>query len=198
MRKSLTKKQQAWIDHYVICLNATEAARRAGYKWPNKVGPYNIGALRDEIDHRMKELVISADETLARVSAHATGSMADFIVDDPIYGYRIDLNKADELGRLGLIKKYKETQNTTINNKTGDEYTTIRREVELYPSDTALDKLMRYYSLYSDKVKIEDWQSDIVRMLRDGELTPEDVKAAYPDLASQFFAKAGIDASNDS
>ena len=28
----LTDKQKAFVNHYLICLNATEAAKRAGYK----------------------------------------------------------------------------------------------------------------------------------------------------------------------
>jgi transposase len=47
------------------------------------------------------------------------------------------------------------------------------------------------------KHRIEDWQSDIVEMLKDGSLSPDDVRAAYPDLAAQFFFKAGVDAISD-
>jgi uncharacterized protein (DUF433 family) len=47
------------------------------------------------------------------------------------------------------------------------------------------------------KVTVYDWQSDIVELLRTGKISADEVRAAYPDLAAQFFAKAGVDAPGD-
>lgn len=47
------------------------------------------------------------------------------------------------------------------------------------------------------KVKIEDWRSEVVEKLQSGELTTEEVKAVWPDLAAEFFAKAGVSASSN-
>lgn len=41
-RRGLSPKQQAFVEHYAACGNATEAARRAGYKNPNKVSAENM------------------------------------------------------------------------------------------------------------------------------------------------------------
>ncbi len=38
----MTPKQQAFVEHYAACGNATEAARLAGYKHPNVAGPVNL------------------------------------------------------------------------------------------------------------------------------------------------------------
>lgn len=38
------------------------------------------------------------------------------------------------------------------------------------------------------------WEDEVLEALRKGELTPDQVRAAYPDLAADFFRKAGIDA----
>jgi len=38
----VTPKQQAFVEHYAACGNATEAARLAGYKHPNVAGPVNL------------------------------------------------------------------------------------------------------------------------------------------------------------
>jgi phage terminase small subunit len=38
----LTPRQQAFVEHYAACGNATEAARRAGYKQPNPQGAENL------------------------------------------------------------------------------------------------------------------------------------------------------------
>ena len=38
----LTEKQQRFVDYYIETGNATEAARRAGYKKPNPSGSENL------------------------------------------------------------------------------------------------------------------------------------------------------------
>lgn len=43
-------------------------------------------------------------------------------------------------------------------------------------------------------VRLETWQDEIVQLLRDGRIKPEDVTAEFPDLAGEFFARAGINA----
>lgn len=58
----LTDKQRVFIEEYLRCWNATEAARRAGYKGNNvtlgTVGHENLGKvyIRQEIDKRLAEL----------------------------------------------------------------------------------------------------------------------------------------------
>lgn len=44
------------------------------------------------------------------------------------------------------------------------------------------------------EVKFTTWQDEIVQLLRDGRIKPEDVAAEFPDLANEFFARAGIHA----
>lgn len=38
----MTPKQQAFVEHYAACGNATEAARLAGYKHPRQAGAENL------------------------------------------------------------------------------------------------------------------------------------------------------------
>jgi phage terminase small subunit len=42
----LTPKQERFVQEYLIDLNATAAARRSGYKWPDKIGPRLVGESR--------------------------------------------------------------------------------------------------------------------------------------------------------
>ena len=112
---SFTAKQKLFIDNYLVTLNGTEAARLAGYKGDDNVlGVIAYENLRKpkikkEIEHRLSESALSANETLARVAQHATASLDDFLViDDARDGVvRIDLERAKEAGKLGVIKKYK-------------------------------------------------------------------------------------------
>lgn len=54
----LTNKQKAFIDAYcsVSKFNATDAARRAGYKHPHVQGAQNLSKLSTQITQRMQEL----------------------------------------------------------------------------------------------------------------------------------------------
>lgn len=42
------------------------------------------------------------------------------------------------------------------------------------------------------QVQVQSWQDEIIAMLKDGRLTPADVRAEFPDLGPEFFAKAGV------
>lgn len=198
----MTGKQRAFVAAYISCLNATEAARLAGYKGDDNslasIGWENLRKLEisEAINARLRQLIVSADETLARVSQHATGTMADFLSIDPDGVPRLDFLKAQKAGRLGLIKKYTETENTRA-TKDGELLTTRKVHVELYPADAAHDKLMRYHSLYNDKLTVT-WQNEILALLRDGRVTQEDVidELGY-DLAEELFKSVGILATTD-
>lgn len=58
MTRKLTDKQKAFIDAYcsVSKFNATDAARRAGYKHPNQQGSETLAKLGAEVSQRMQEL----------------------------------------------------------------------------------------------------------------------------------------------
>jgi phage terminase small subunit len=165
VRSDFTSKQKAFVEHYLITLNGTEAARRAKYKGDdNTLGVVAYENLRKpkiraEIDRRMKQLSLSAEETLYRITEHATGTMEDFLSGDDEWGYTLSLDKGKDAGKLHLVKKYKETE-ITIKGKDDYERTTLRREIELYPADGALDKLMRYHGLYNDKV-VHTWRDNV-------------------------------------
>jgi phage terminase small subunit len=80
---SLKDKQQAFVEHYLQCWNAAEAARRAGYseKTARSIGAENLTKpdIQEAIQTRLAELKMSADEVLARLTEYGRGTMADFL-----------------------------------------------------------------------------------------------------------------------
>ena len=72
-RKNLSDKQRAFVEHYLVCWDATKAARRAGYRgnsntlavigW-NNIRKHKISA---EIERRISEMAMRADEVLLRL-----------------------------------------------------------------------------------------------------------------------------------
>lgn len=141
----LTDKQREWINYYFECgFNATEAARRAGYKNPNKAGPANRvkEGIRQIIEARLAYHTMSADEVLARLAEHARASMEDFINTE---SRDVDLNKAREGGNLHLVKKFKRA----------DTQHGERVEIELHDAQSALVHIGRHHGLFTDNIDVK-------------------------------------------
>lgn len=134
---SLTDKEKLFIDEYLICWNASEAARRAGYKDPGQAGYENKKKqeIQDVIKARLAEKAMEADEVLARLADIARVDMSDFISPSG-RGYRIDLKKAASAGKLHLLKKFSKGRKGV--------------EIELPDFLAALEKIGRHHGLFKD------------------------------------------------
>lgn len=84
MTERLSKKQQTWLDYYCSAskMNATDAARRAGYKDPYKSGFENSKKLQKQISQRLQVLkeksgasIMAQQEVAERLSRFADGSL---------------------------------------------------------------------------------------------------------------------------
>lgn len=107
----LTPKQKAFADEYLICGNATEAARKAGYKQPHVQGSQNLEKLSvsSYIAERQKQIessrIADAKEVMEFYSAVMRGEVKD--------QFDMDASLADRLsaGRE-LMKRYEKADNT--------------------------------------------------------------------------------------
>jgi len=76
------KKEQAFIDAYVVCLNKCQAAISAGYseKTAKQIGYeiYNKEHIKAAIEAKLKERTATADEVIKRTSDIHYGNMADY------------------------------------------------------------------------------------------------------------------------
>jgi phage terminase small subunit len=130
---AISKKQQAFIDAYLQCWNATQAAIEAGYsartarqQGSRLLSHVDIDA---EIQRRIAENAMTANEALARLAAIARGDMGQFVEINGRGQPSLQFENAD----LRLIKKIKRVE------KDGD--TTI--EFELYDAQAALALLLK-------------------------------------------------------
>ena len=87
--KRMTEKQKRFCDEYLACLNATQAAIKAGYAKKNarQMGAENLSKpyIRDYIDERLAEkeasLIASQDEILKYMTSVIRGeSQAQIVV----------------------------------------------------------------------------------------------------------------------
>ncbi|MDR1015710.1 MAG: terminase small subunit [Coriobacteriales bacterium] len=82
----LTEKQRAFCEHYVASLNATDAARRAGYRKPSEQGYENLRKpqIQKHIDEVLgalsAERVATAQEVLEYLTSVARGEEAEEVV----------------------------------------------------------------------------------------------------------------------
>jgi phage terminase small subunit len=89
MTDGLSNKQRVFVEAYLQTWNATEAARRAGYKHPDVQGPRLLGnvGIAAAIERRMREMAMQTDEMLARLAEQARANAGDFVVfrDVPLW-----------------------------------------------------------------------------------------------------------------
>lgn len=183
--KSLSLKQQAFVEHYIACgWNATEAARRAGYssKTAGSIGHENLTKpeIRAAIDARAAELKMTADEVLTRLADMARSNMGDFIKMVPAANGKgkvavFDFDRASKAGKLHLIKSIKISSKGT--------------SVELHDAQAALVHLGRYHKLFVDRVEVADWRE----AARQAGLQPERLISSFEQalLTGQVDADAG-------
>ena len=77
----LTRRRLVFLEEYIATWNATEAARRAGFKHPNTQGPrllVNV-CFQEALHKRMEEKAMRANEVLERLAQHAKINVGDFI-----------------------------------------------------------------------------------------------------------------------
>ena len=98
-------KERVWLEEYLKCWNASEAARRADYAWPGKMGTRKLAKFEDEIQERIDQLVMSADEALVRLSELARGEWSGYIREDG----SVDIAALVRAGKAHLVSKIRDT-----------------------------------------------------------------------------------------
>ncbi|MEG2110665.1 MAG: terminase small subunit, partial [Clostridium sp.] len=127
----LTPKQKAFADYYIETGNATEAARKAGYKGKNlnRIASENLSKLdiKNYIDEKMKEL---EDKRIA---------------------------KADEvLKYLTKVIRGEETEQVVVTENIGDfmsEARVVNKELSAKDKIKAAELLGKRYRLFVDKIE---------------------------------------------
>lgn len=193
MENGLTGKQLLWAQAYIVTLNETEASRRAGYKGNDNVlavqGHHNIrnpkimAYVRDALRHH----AMSAEEVLVRLSDIGRNDLGDCLNS---FG-QIDPLEAKRKGKSHLIKRFK-LKTTTITEKDGTEKDIAETEIEMHDPQTALTLLAKYHDLVN-RVRVDDWRSDIIQLLQSGTISPEQVTSELGiELAQELFASIGL------
>lgn len=146
----LTDKQRRFVDEYLIDLNATQAAIRAGYstKTADRIGPELLGktcvseAISKKMAARSRRTGVNQDRVVLELAKIAFAKMTD-IVDSN--GKIKEDASPDDLACIESIK-YKESDN---------EYGgSVEREVKIASKLKALELLGKHLGMWSDKFNV--------------------------------------------
>jgi phage terminase small subunit len=134
---ALTNKQRVFIEEYLATWNATEAARRAGYAYPNVEGSRLLvnDSIAAEIEARIAEKVMSANEVLVRLAEQARAEQNRYLTPE---GINLEALLRD--GKGHLVKGIKETK--------------YGQEIEFYDAQAALVHIGKHHGIFTDKVDV--------------------------------------------
>lgn len=162
----LTAKQARFVAEYLIDLNATQAAIRAGYTAKNAdvTGPRllgNVGVSRAIAVGKAKQLdsaELSATRVLEELRRLAFSNVQDLFDEAgnlrPIH--TLTREQASCIASLEVIKK---------NAEAGDGHIDVVHKLKSWDKTRTLEMLARHYQLLTDTVKITTDDANIARLL---------------------------------
>lgn len=166
----LTDKQKKFIDEYLVDLNATQAAVRAGYK---EKTAYRTGAdnlrkpqIQEEIQKRMQErqqrTEVTQDMVVKELAAIAFARATDYV----------------EIRSNGVFSKVVIKPTTNLSDQQIRAIAGIKEgangiEIKLNDKEKALELLGRHLGMWNDKLKVD---GEIVADNPFKDLTTEELK----------------------
>lgn len=153
--KPLTKRQEVFVNEYLQCFNGAEAARRAGYSETRaRQTATELLAKSDialQIQTRLNEVHMSADEALKLTADIARGDVTEFITS---FG-ALDIDALRKSGKGRLIKKIKQRTITKIGKNETDGDTEVHdTEIEFYDAQAAQRDILKVHGRFTEKVDI--------------------------------------------
>jgi Terminase small subunit len=154
--RSLTYRQRLFVESYLgeSSKSPVDAARRAGYRWPEKLGPLLVKKSRIQaaIDADVATSAMTSNEVLARLADVAAADVLEFFDSDRRGRAKVDLKLVKRLGLGHLLKRLRM-------NKDGTP------DLELEPKAPALVKLGDYYKLWEGEAEQQITMVDVAKEL---------------------------------
>jgi phage terminase small subunit len=149
---ALTKKQKQFVDEYLVDLNATQAAIRAGYSTAsarqiadeNMSKPDIKNAIEKALAERSKRTGVNADRVILELAKIAFVNPTDVINMDEAT-VRGEANREDTAAISSVKVKRIQTEDGDI----------VEREVKTYDKIKALELLGKHMGMFTDKFKVE-------------------------------------------
>lgn len=149
---ALTKKQKRFVEEYLVDLNATQAAIRAGYSpdTAREIGCENLTKpnIKKAIDKAMAELSrrtgVTQDRIIRELAKIAFLNPADVI--DVETAQVLDTVAREDMACIQSVKH---------KCSDGEDYSSSEHEVRFYDKQKALELLGKHLGMFKDKVEID-------------------------------------------
>lgn len=167
----MTRKQKVFCEEYLIDLNATQAAIRAGYSpaTATSIGSENLSKpdIRACIDkalaERSKRTGVNADRVIDELAKIAFVNPADVVnLNEATVIENADAADTAAISSVKVKKSYSENGET------------VEREVRMQDKTRSLELLGKHLGLFTDKVQVDgkldtgtDKLADILSQLKD-------------------------------
>ena len=155
----LTNKQSRFVEEYLIDLNATQAAIRAGYskKTANVIGPQNLvklgiaEAIQKAMDARSKRTEITVDRVLKELAKLGFANMLDYMAISSDGLAYVDLSKLTREQAAAIqelnIDQYWEGD--------GEDVREVKKvKFKLADKKGNLEMIGRHLKMFTDKVEV--------------------------------------------
>jgi phage terminase small subunit len=148
--KKLTAKQQRFCDEYLIDLNATQAAIRAGYseKTAKQIGQENLTKpdLKEYIEKRMAEKEESLIAKQDEVMRYLTSVMRRELNESVVVTLQSKTEKWVKVEGSGQLKKQTVTEETPA---------VVPIPAKLSDANKAAELIGKRYGMFKDSVKLD-------------------------------------------
>lgn len=160
-KRRLTEKQKKFVDEYLVDLNATQAAIRAGYspESAGSIGSENLqkpeirARVDKELAERAKRTGINADRILLELAKIALLNPKD-VIDFATAEVKPDAAEEDLATIAGMKVKYVPHKDFDDDGEPVIE-TAIEREVKFADKLKALELCGKHLGMFTDKVQVE-------------------------------------------
>jgi phage terminase small subunit len=155
----LTAKQQAFVNEYIIDLNATQAAIRAGYSEDtagvigneNLQKPYLAAAIQKAMDMRSERTAITADRVLVEI---ARMGFADIRQIFTAAGQLKDIATLPDEVAAAVQQVEVVTKPSADVDKDGNREVEYVHKIKLADKKGSLEMLAKHLVLFADKLEI--------------------------------------------
>lgn len=151
----LSPKHRKFCEEYLRLWNATDAYQ-AAYPKSSRDSARRDGSrlltnadILEEIQRRVEEITLSANEVLARLAEHAKIDYKDFLSVAANGDVALDMVKAE--GKTHLIRRV--SQRHTIRTTKDSQTDETVMSLELHDAQAALVQIGKYHKLFTDKVE---------------------------------------------
>lgn len=156
MSDRLSEKQMLFVSEYLVSLNATDAARKAGYKSPNIASAklmknkVILNLIEQKRDKSVRKVIakkqLNLEEVLQQIHYAVTRTVADLV--DMETGKLLPLNKMGKRARecVNGIKQKVKTYQLSADGPIVEE---VETEVTLVPKQVVYDMAMKHFGAYA-------------------------------------------------